>query len=180
MPKITNEEFFGGADSKIQRLNLTHLYEEIKRNITGFKVLVCEEKDSNGSKTLRVMFDEQFERAGWILTKAGGVDWRKCLTGDGITVCIGVELQISGRSDMLSVDIIHLKQSLERNIDVGVLVVPNDRLGSFMTDRTPRHSDLKRHIKVTHADDLPLVILAFEHDGPGPPLPKQKKKRLAE
>lgn len=37
-------------------------------------------------------------------------------------------------------------------------------------------SDAKRHVREARADDLPLVLLALEHDGPGPVLAKQAKR----
>jgi len=62
-------------------------------------------------------------------------------------------------------------------IDVGVLVVPSDRLGGFLTDRAPKMADAKRHVEAARVEDLPLILIALEHDGPGPPLAKQKKRR---
>jgi hypothetical protein len=62
-----------------------------------------------------------------------------------------VEIQVSARSDLLIRDVIHLRDSLERGrIDVGTIVV-------------------------ARAENLPLLLIAIEHDGAGPPLPKQKK-----
>jgi hypothetical protein len=39
-----------------------------------------------------------------------------------------------------------------------------------------RASDAKRHIREARAEDLPLVLLALEHDGPAPALKKQAKR----
>jgi hypothetical protein len=176
LPKITHEEFFGSAEEKIKRLGLLPLYNEVKQNISTFELLVLEKKDGNGAAKLREMIDTRFKNTGWEKVQSGGVDWTKCHKANGITVCLGTELQISGRSDLISVDLIHLKDWLECKLDIGVLVVPNDTLGRYLTDRTPRLSDAKRHIKITHAQELPMVLLAIEHDGPGPALPKQIKK----
>ena len=62
-------------------------------------------------------------------------------------------------------------------IDVAVLVVPSDRLGVFLTDRGPKMADAKRHVREARADDLPLLLIALEHDGPGPALAKQAKRQ---
>lgn len=37
-------------------------------------------------------------------------------------------------------------------------------------------SDAKRHMREARAEDLPLVLIALEHDGPGPALKKQAKR----
>jgi len=49
-----------------------------------------------------------------------------------------------------------IRGALERGeIDVGVLVVPSDGLGVFLTDRGPRMADAKKHVRAARADDLP-------------------------
>jgi hypothetical protein len=74
-------------------------------------------------------------------------------------------------------DIIHLRKSIvQGEIDVGVLVVPSDHLAEFLTDRGPSRADAERHIDEARAEDLPLILIALEHDGPGPPLAKQAKR----
>jgi hypothetical protein len=88
-----------------------------------------------------------------------------------------VELQVSGRSDLISVDLIHLRnQLLQGAIDLAVLVVPSDVLGMFLTDRVAKLSEAMRHIKMGRFEDMPFVLIAVEHDGPGPPLVKMKYK----
>jgi hypothetical protein len=65
---------------------------------------------------------------------------------------------------------------LERGqIDAGVIVVPSDKLGPYLTDRTPRMRDALRTVKEVRAENLSLLVMAIEHDGAGPPLPKQRK-----
>ena len=151
--------------------------EEVRKIATGFKLLVEERKDANGGAAVRKLIDAQFEKAkGWKTSKTGDVDWTKCQTVNGTKVCIGVEVQCSARSDLLVIDLIHLRRALTKGlIDVGVLLVPSDRLGLFLTDRAPRFSDALRHVQEARVEDLPLIIMAFEHDGPGPALAKQKK-----
>jgi hypothetical protein len=46
----------------------------------------------------------------------------------------------------------------------------------FLTDRTPCLSDAKKHVHAARAEDLPILIMPFEHDGPGPALPKRKTR----
>ncbi|MBI2160365.1 MAG: hypothetical protein HYU25_08330 [Candidatus Rokubacteria bacterium] len=75
------------------------------------------------------------------------------------------------------IDLIHLRRAVtDGKIDVAVLVVPSDRLGVFLTDRGPKMADAKRHVREARADDLPLLLIALEHDGAGPALAKQPKR----
>lgn len=115
MPKLTDEVAFGGAVEKIVRLGLTPLYDELKQILQGFQLLVREEKDANGGAAVRKMIDAEFEsrrRTGWTKQQTGAVDWTKCRIINGTSLCIGVEIQVSGRSDLLIVDIIHLRRAL--------------------------------------------------------------------
>jgi hypothetical protein len=34
----------------------------------------------------------------------------------------------------------------------------------------------RRHVREARADNLPLLLIALEHDGPGPALAKQAKR----
>jgi hypothetical protein len=180
MPKIVSEQSFDGAEALIQRLGLDELLDETRKLITGFEFLVEERRDANSAKVLRVLIDKQFESAGgWAQKKTGGVDWikRQAINGRPRHICIGVEIQVSGRSDVLSVDLIHLRNELLQGmIDLAVLVVPSDKLGNYLTDRVAKLSEAYRHIEMARAQDMPFVLIAIEHDGPGPPLVKQPKR----
>lgn len=80
---------------------------------------------------------------------------------------IGVEIQFSARSDLLVIDIIHLRQAITAGeIDVGILVVPNDRLSRFLTDRGPSMADAKRHVGAARAEDLPFLPLSTNSPTP--------------
>lgn len=183
MPKITKEQRFDGADHLIQRLGLDELLEEVRQILTGFQLVVAEAKDANGAGTLRNMIDARFHDAGgWEQRKIGGVDWIKqqAINGRPRFISIGVELQVSGRSDLISVDLIHLRQLLlQGRIDLAVLVVPNDRLGNYLTDRVAKESEAMRHIQMGRFDDMPFVLIAFEHDAPGAALPKKRYQSKA-
>jgi hypothetical protein len=93
---------------------------------------------------------------------------------------MGVEIQVSARSDMLIRDIVHLRNSLQQGeIDIGVIVVPSDRLQSFLTDRTPSLKDAVRYVEqeFKEATTFPIIIIAIEHDAPGKALPKKKTNK---
>jgi hypothetical protein len=178
MPKINEIISYNGADERIKRLGLSPLFSEVQRIITSFSLLVKEEKDSNGGAAVRKMIDAQFESSvKWEKKTSGGVDWIKCLVVNGTKVCLGIEVQFSARSDLLIRDVVHLREALiQGRIDVGVIVVPCDHLSYFLTDRCPSMSDAKRIVHEARAEDFPLVLIALEHDGAGPPLLKQEKK----
>jgi len=50
MPRIVNRQSYGGADAKIERLGAQLLWGELERVLTGFRLLVREERDSNSGK----------------------------------------------------------------------------------------------------------------------------------
>jgi hypothetical protein len=145
--------------------------------LCGFTLQVKEERDANGGAAVRRLIDGGFERAiGWTKKQTGDVDWTKRLVVDGTRVCIGVEIQFSARSDLVVVDLIHLRKALtEGKVDVAMLVVPSDRLGVFLADRGPKIADARRHVREARADDLPLLLIALEHDGPAPRSPSSRR-----
>src|SRR6266545_4290340 len=169
MPKITEEQAYNGAMARVARLGLTPLMNEVREMLTGFNLLVKEKKDANGGAAVRALIDKRFEETeGWQKKQTGGVDWTRCHVVNGTKVCLGVEVQFSARSDLLVIDVAHLRKSItEGIIDVGIILVPDDAFGRFLTDRGPRMSDAKRHVREARAEDLPLVLIAVAHDGPG-------------
>lgn len=180
MPKITEEFLYNGASEKVSRLGLSALLEEVRSIATGFELLVKEAKDANGGAAVRKLLDLQFEKSGtWIKKQTGDVDWTKCKIVNGTRVCLGVEVQFSARSDLLAIDVHHLRRAIiSGQIDIGVLLVPDNGLAVFLTDRGPKMSDAKRHVEEARAQDLPLILISLRHDGPGIPLEKQLKRKF--
>jgi len=178
MPKIVDEVWYDGAKERIKRLGLSPLIDELKVIITEFDLRVKESVDANGGAAVRRLIDARFEKSGGWTKKVGGdIDWFKCKFVNGTQVCIGVEVQVSARSDLLVVDMIHLTAAFrEGRIDAGVVIVPSDKLSRYLTDRGPCFSDAKKHANVARLEDSPLVLIAIEHDGAGPPLEKQFKR----
>jgi hypothetical protein len=177
MPQIAERKDYNGVMARIERLGLAPLLAELEQVLTGFELRVKEENDANGGAALRKIIDRRFEEAGdWTVTKSGNVDWVKCHSVNGTRVCLGVEIQMSARSDLLVMDICHLRDALTDGvIDVGILVVPDDALARYLTDRGPRFSDAVRHVRAARAEDFPLLLLGLHHDGPGDALAKQFK-----
>lgn len=172
MPTISETRDYNGVDEKIRRLKLSDLVAETIDVVTGLQLVVEERKHANGTRGLRQTIDLGFESlGGWQKIVSGGIDWRK-QSAQGSS--IGVEVQVSGRSDMLAVDILHLGEAIvQGTIDVGLIVVPDDTLSRFLTDRTPNLATAIRHIN-HRASDLPIRVLAFRHDGVGAALDKMR------
>lgn len=178
MPSLVDEQAYDGASRRIQRLGLTPLLDEVRELITGFSLLIEERRHANGAGILRELLDARFHAAqGWRITKSGGIDWQKCLELQPTLahVCLGVEIQVSSRSDLLTNDLTHLMKAIEEgHIDVGIIVVPADNTARFLTDRCPSFSSAINHVDRAKGQFSPIMLLAIAHDGPGPPL---KKKR---
>ncbi|KWV96342.1 hypothetical protein ASS64_03815 [Erythrobacter sp. AP23] len=165
-------EDYDGFSERVSRLGLAPLVTEAETALSQFELLLRETKHANGTKDLRIAIDDGFEAAGdWTKLTVGGIDWRKSNRNGG---AIGVEVQVSGRSDLLAVDVLHLKTEISSgHIDAGIIIVPDDKTSKFLTDRTPNFRTAKKHVEL-HASDLPIRIIAFEHDGIGPPLKKMR------
>ena len=83
---------------------------------------------------IRELLDTTFGASNtWEPKKTGDVDWSKCKVVNRTRVCVGVEIQISARSELLYKDILHLKTWIVTgDIDLGIIIVPSDRLQSFL------------------------------------------------
>ena len=172
MPIISHRRAFNGFDKRVQRHNLKGLRVDVERTLLSFTLLVAEERYANGTRGIRQQIDENFEKlGGWTKTTVGGIDWTKTNKQNGR---LGVEVQVSGRSDLLAVDVLHLKaELLAGSLDAGIIVVPDDTLSKYLTDRTPNLRTALRHID----GEMPVQVIAFCHDGPGPALPKMRTNR---
>ena len=146
MPRITDRISFNGFDQQVERLNLGVLLAEIGMALTAFTLLVKEDRHANGTQGLRKKIDAQFSAlAGWEKISSGGIDWSKT---DVNGRRLGVEVQVSGRSDMVAVDLLHLQVALKGGeLDAGVIVVPDDTLSPFLTDRTPNLRTAVKHVE---------------------------------
>ena len=178
--KITNIKFYDGAREKVCRLGLSHLFLELQEIIFASEIHLLPEKDANGAAYVREQLDAQFSRLqGWDKTASGGLDWIKRIRyNETVLARLGVEIQVSSRSDLLIRDIVHLRNSLqEAAIDIGVIVVPDDVMQVFLPDRTPSYRDAVRYIEqeFKEAMTFPIIIIAIEHDGlSGKALPKKR------
>jgi restriction endonuclease BglII len=180
MAKIKSVKAYDGADNKMLRLGLQTLVEEVKELVESTRILLEERRREgstsfNGAAAIRELLDDTFRKSGaWESKQSGDVDWSKCKVVNGTRVCIGVEIQVSARSELLYKDVLHLKSRIVGgDIDLGIIIVPSDHLQSFLPDRTPSVSYAKKVIAEQDADRLPIILIEMEHDGPGPPLRKK-------
>jgi|SRR5437588_8009492 len=176
--KISQTKSYSGASDKLCRLGLAETFVHLQEAIFDTKVyLSSKRKPSKG-----VLVSRQFAKA-----LIGGPSWRRDASGkwigqfryeDQFLSRLGLEIQISSRSDLLIRDIVHLRNSLQEGvIDIGVIVVPDDEMQVFLTDRTPSYRDAVRYIEkeFKEATTFPIIIIAIEHDGiSDTALPKKK------
>jgi hypothetical protein len=176
MPKIVDIQSYDGFDRKVERLGLTGVLDEVRERISGFEFLLAETRRGNSAAALRELLDDRFAvTPGWTIVKSGGIDWTKCIRYNGVEVCMGVELQISARSDLLTNDLAHLMQAIELgNIDVGVIVVPSNQTARYLTDRCPSFSYAVDHVNRIKGQFSPLLIMSIGHDGIGDVIPKRR------
>lgn len=181
--KITTTRFYGGARDKVCRLALADLFLEVQQIIFDTRVELLEEPQKNSAGVIRERLDAQFvSSGGWTKTVTGDIDWVKRLKyNQTLVVKMGVEVQVSARSDLLVRDLVHIRNALQEGIiDIGVIIVPSDRTQTFLTDRTPSLRDAIRYVEqeFPEAQKTPMVLIAVEHDGPSAaPLPKKTTNR---
>jgi len=81
---------------------------------------------------------------------------------------LGVEAQVSSRSDLLARDIVHIRNNLQdSHIDAGVIVIPTDEFEHFLTDRVANYSYAVRYVEkeLREVQSYPIILIAVEHDG---------------
>jgi hypothetical protein len=179
--KITAIKYYDGSQDKVSRLGLSGLFLELQQALLDTKIFLLEEKDANGAAEVRKALDESLgSQQDWVKTTTGGVDWVKRIRyNNSIIARLGVEIQVSARSDLIIRDIVHIRNSLQEGlIDVAVIVVPSDKLEQYLPDRCPAYRDAVRYIEdeFKEAMTFPIILIAIEHDGAGPALGKQKRK----
>lgn len=128
------------------------------------------EKQANSAGVVRELIDAKFaEYDEWVKSTSGDIDWVKRFRYNQTIVSrIGVEIQVSGRSDLLARDIVHIRNNLQKSIiDVGVIVVPGDEFEYLLTDRVANFSYAIRYVEqeLHEAQSYPIVLIGIEHDG---------------
>lgn len=159
---------------------MSHLFLELQDILINTPVLILQANKANSAGVIRERIDASFQQyPEWEQQKSGGTDWTKRRKfNQSIVVRMGVEIQVSGRSDMLARDIVHLRNDLQKSvIDVGVIVVPSDFMAPYLTDRVADFSYARQYAEkeLKEAQDYPIILIGIEHDGYDTvPLPKKK------
>lgn len=168
--KISAMKYYSGARQKICRLGLAGLFLEVEDIILDTKINIKKEKNANGTKEIRERMDLGFENAGgWIQSKTGGIDWiKKIRYNDSIIARLGVEVQVSGRSELLIKDILHIRKSIQAgDIDAGIVVVPDNDFAFYLTDRVPDYDYACEFTETIakEAQDYPIILMGIGYDG---------------
>jgi len=164
-------------------LGLAHIFLELQEILISTDIRVLEKKQANGAGRVRELIDEKFnDYEDWIQSKSGDIDWVKRFRYNQTIVSrIGVEIQVSARSDLLARDIVHIRNNLQdSHIDVGIIVVPADEFEYFLTDRVANYSYAVRYVEkeLKEAQSYPIILLAIEHDGfSDEAIPKKRTNR---
>jgi hypothetical protein len=179
--KITQVRFYHGARERVCRLGLADPLLELEDILLSTDVRLGEKMNVSNAATLRRLIDGALEaHSGWERTSVAGVDWiKKRLYAQSFLSRLGVELQVSARSARSTADIANLRREIITGlIDVGVVVVPDDRLQGFLPDKTPTFSDAVTYIdeQFREAMKCSFVVIAVEHDGPSEAPLKQRRK----
>lgn len=179
--KITEIKYYSGSLERITKLGLSALFLETQIIFLDTKIYLEEKKDANGAAEVRKMVDATFVSiGGWEKAQTGDVDWiKKFRYNRTLIASIGVEVQLSARSDLLVRDLVHIRNAIQQGIiEVGVIVVPSDKMQNYLPDRTPSFRDAIRifETEFPEAQKYPMVLMAVEHDGEGVALAKQKRK----
>lgn len=181
--KISKIKYYGGSREKVCRLGLAHIFLELQEILISADVRVLDKKQANSAGVVRETIDSSFGRfPDWEQAKSGDVDWTKRFRYNQTIISrIGVEIQVSGRSDLLARDIVHIRNNLQDSrIDVGVIVVPSDDFEYLLTDRVANYSYAVRYVEqeLREAQTYPIVLISVEHDGfAAKALPKKRTNR---
>ncbi len=174
---------FNGTVRKVNRLGLGGVLEELRRFVGQFSPLNGEMIYVDPGKMIGESLQGFLSRAGWTRHRAGRGYWKKSLTIDGVEVSLGTRVQLNRRKglnarDAMTVEVVGLANRITSGaIDVGALVVAEDRLAMRLGRRVPSFSEAVEAVERCGTTDLPLIILALEHDGPGPALPKKRTRQ---
>ena len=179
--KITLIRFYNGAFEKAGRLGASEILFELLTGLSETRISLEEKKDANSGKVVRESIDEMLaNKSGWTKTVSGDLDWMKEKTINGTArIRVGVEIQVSARSDLVIRDLMHMRKNFKQGIiDMVVLVVPSDLMSKYLPDRAPTLSETLRYIEdeFQEIQQFPLVLISIEHDGKGGALPKQKRR----
>ncbi len=170
--RITVELAYDGLERRIQRLHLSPVVEEVRQLLRNMHVVLSERPSSNSGATLRKLISWEFKEAvGWLKKTGRGADWWKFVKVGDARVCLASTIRVSGRSELIVADLRRLCRLVRGGeIDAGMVIVPSDRLASFLKGGRPSLGGTLTAIEYSDSQGIPLLVMAVEHDGAGPPL----------
>lgn len=179
MPRLKDVRAFDGAENKIKRLGLGHVWNEVRAVLTGFHLEVEARFPANDAAVLVEVLNRRFAMTeGWARRKVGGRLWVKALVVDGAQICVGVRLQVSGRRDVSGPDLMIVEVTtlaqvmISGSVDVAILVVPSDELSAYLGRRSPKFSDAMRAAERSSFTDLPFMVVGLQPDTVRPVRPQ--------
>lgn len=174
MATITEERFYAGAARRVDRLGLSPVLEELRAVLTSDVVSSPRGARSTGPVTARKSLEQRFRGAqGWIPKRRGTIHWMKSRVVEGRRFCLGVSIHFSAKSEFAIIDLLNIRKAIVGGqVDVGVLIVPGNQPGA-PTGARARMRDVKRCVIDARVDDLPLILIGLELDGPGQALAKR-------
>jgi hypothetical protein len=168
----TRIRYFDGAEAKLHRLQLGPLLAEVEKRIQSSVVLLAESDRANHATELQDQLGALFA-----IDKARGGKWSNCRRIGEAALRMEFRMRISSRREILYKDVLHLRRRLECGaIDLGVIVIPSDKLQRFLSGRTPSSSYAEKVIREMDTDRYPIILIELEHDGLGPTLANRSLK----
>jgi hypothetical protein len=177
--RITQQLAYDGLERRIQRLHLVPVVEEVRQLLKNLRVVLDEWPNSNSDGMLRELITSEFRKGvGWFKQAGRRADWWKSVKIGDARACIGATIRVSGRSDLIVADLHRLCCVIRAGrVDAGVVIVPSDRLASFLRGGRPKLSETLTAIEYSDSHGIPLLVVAVEHDGTGPPLRRNAMSR---
>jgi hypothetical protein len=165
----TQIRYFAGAEAKLHRLKLGPLLAGVEQRLQSSVVLLAESDRASNAIELQHQLGGLFA-----IEKARGGKWSSCRRIGDAELRLEFRMRISSRRQILYKDVLHLRYSLEcGDVDLGVIIVPSDKLQRCLSSRTPSSSYAATVIREMSADCFPIVLIEIEHDGLGPVLAKR-------
>lgn len=162
---------------------MAELFLELEDLLLNTGIYIKYEKNANSAGHVREQIDKGFDQAGgWTKNTSGDIDWiKKIRYNDSLIARMGVEIQVSSRSELLFKDILHIRNRIQDGyIDAAAVVVPDNEFAYYLTDRIPNFSYALQVFEeyAKEAKDQPIVLIGIGQDGSSEAvLPKKKTKQ---
>jgi hypothetical protein len=166
---ITTLQFYSGAREKLNRLGLADALIDLQLIILNTHVETDETPHAAAARAVHGSLNTALANsAGWS-RQAGGQIWTKEIRNHNTFAArVGVKSVIGTRKELLIPRILRIRNMLQKGIfDVGVIIVPNDRFSSNLSNRCTSLSDALQVIErdIPEATRVPILLAAVAPDG---------------